>query len=81
MNDDDYPSPSHFMIQPSQQVWSTEGLPNLNPVWRVGCVASATLKAYPRTDRARCARPHYPPVKLDSDKFGNPAADQTCWLG
>ncbi len=26
------------------------------------------------------ARPYSPPAKLDSDKFGNSTADQTCWL-
>ncbi len=28
----------------------------------------------------RYARPHSPPAKMDSDKFGNSASDQTCWL-
>ncbi len=61
---------SHVMIQSSQQVWSPADLPNLFGF------ASAQLS----TDRTHSAGPHRPPAKLDTDKFGNSAGDQTCWL-
>ncbi len=43
-------------------------------------VVSGFSSAQPSDDPAHCARPHSPPAKLDSNKFGDSAADQTCWL-
>ncbi len=60
-------------IQSSLQVWSAAAeLPNLS-----GWAAVSGLAALTRTVRARYASPHSPPAKLDSDKFGDEAGDET----
>ncbi len=65
--------------------WSTKppvashaSSPNLP---ETGCSAvSGFASARPSTDGVRCTRPHSPPAKLDSEKFGNSAVGKTCWL-
>ncbi len=70
INDDDDP-PSHFMIQPCQQVRPTaEGLTRWTAI-------SGFASAQRSTDRARYAYPHSPPAKLVSDKFGDKTGYQT----
>ncbi len=69
----------HDSIKPS--VWSPASSPSLSESSLARWVAvSGSARAQLSTVRARYARPHSPPAKLDSDKFGKTAADQTCWL-
>ncbi len=55
--------------------------PNLSESSSAPCAAvSSDPGAQPSPARARYERPHNPHAKLDSDKSGNSATDQTCWL-
>ncbi len=62
-------------------VWSPASSPSLSESTLVRWAAFSSFAiAQPSTDRAHGARPHSPPAKLHSGKFGNSAADQICWL-
>ncbi|MCP3661316.1 MAG: hypothetical protein GY696_02295 [Gammaproteobacteria bacterium] len=68
----------HDSIKPP--VWS----PASSPDWFESSFArglvSGFASAQPSTVRARYARPHSPPAKLDSSKFGNSRRTKPCWL-
>ncbi len=70
----------HGSIKPP--VWSPASSSNLSDestLARWAAVCGFVALSLDRV-RARYDRPHSPPAKLDSDKIGNTAADQTCWL-
>ncbi len=62
-------------------VWPPVSSPHLSESSLARWAAASGLAcAQPSTDRIRCARPHRKPAKLDSDKFGKSAVDQTAGL-
>ncbi len=69
----------HDSIKPP--VWSPASSPNLSlsSLARWAAV-SGFARAQPSTVRARYARPHSPPAKLDPDEFGNSARTEPAGL-
>ncbi len=71
------PTPSHFMIPSSQQVWSAAELLNLSELSLAGGLYALTRSRLSGAKPGTAAHP----VKLDSDKLiGHEAARLNRWL-